>query len=347
MKASDWIVEFLIRNGVTDAFGLPGVVVLELVYAMERRTPEFTPHLSYHEQGAAFAACGYAQTTGKLGVAYSTRGPGLLNMTTGIADAYYDSIPTMFLTAHNYKDMNSKMRILNNQEMDTVEVVRSFTKFSSRIDDICQVKDIVKRAYVAATTGRKGPVFIDILSSVMKEDLTDDGYELEIMPIDNAYKKEISAACDDIVERISKAKHPIILAGNGVIQSDTQAYVDDFASKAGIPILTSRTGQDIFPRSKMYYGYVGSHAARYSHFILSKADLIIALGNRLSFPVNSKSFKPIVDNCTTLRVDVDDNEFERPVPNSINYHFNLADLMPVLAKRKASYEDSKKWLEIC
>lgn len=131
MKAADWIIDFLVSKGVTDVFGLPGAVVLELLYAMDRRKPQLTPHLNYHEQGAAFAACGYAQATGKLGVAYATRGPGMTNMLTAMADAFYDSIPTMFFTAHNSRQKRPEMRVENNQEIDTVAVAASVTKIRS------------------------------------------------------------------------------------------------------------------------------------------------------------------------------------------------------------------------
>ena len=102
VKGSDYIVSFLIDNGVTDVFGIPGGVVLDFLYALDKRNQDITVHLNYHEQSSAYAACGYSQVEGKLGVAYATRGPGVTNMITAIADAYYDSIPVMFITAHSY-----------------------------------------------------------------------------------------------------------------------------------------------------------------------------------------------------------------------------------------------------
>ena len=129
MKAADWIVDYLISIGVADAFGVPGAVVLEFLYAMDRRKAELTPHLNYHEQGASFAACGYAQATGKLGIAYATRGPGMTNMLTAMADAYYDSVPVMFFTAHSSEEIERKMRVKNNQEINTVAIAASVTKY--------------------------------------------------------------------------------------------------------------------------------------------------------------------------------------------------------------------------
>lgn len=345
MNAADWIVDYLIRQEVTDSFGLPGVVVLELLYAMDRRKEELTPHLTYHEQGAAFAACGYAQATGKLGVAYSTRGPGLTNMITGMADAYYDSLPTMFLTAHNSRDMKKQMRILNNQEMDTVSVVSGFTKYSVRIDRIEDVKREVQKAYTLATTGRKGPVFLDILSSVLKSEIPEGDCPVE-MPVETDADK-VRVAAEEIAARIQNAKRPVLLIGSGVRQSQTQALVRQIAAKAGIPILSSRTAQDMVPDAREYYGFVGSHATRHSNFIISKSDLMIVLGNRMAFPVNSKSFKPVVEHAATIRIDVDASEYNRDVPNSVPYPFDLQNILPELAKMDLSYSGREEWISVC
>ena len=137
------------------------------------------PHLSYHEQGGAFAACGYAQTTGKLGVAYSTRGPGVTNMITAIADAYYDSIPCMFFTAHSTQNLVPEMRVMNNQEIDTISLVSSITKYAVRIDKIEDLQKNILAAYNMAMSDRKGPVFIDIFSGLFSQDVCENSIEQE------------------------------------------------------------------------------------------------------------------------------------------------------------------------
>ena len=219
MKAADWIVDFLISKGVTNTFGLPGAVVLELLYAMDRRKPELTPHLNYHEQGAAFAACGYAQATGKLGVAYATRGPGMINMLTAVADAYYDSTPTMFFTAHNSEIKRPEMRVENNQEIDTVTLASSVTKYAVRIDDVAELRRELRKAYAIANTGRKGPVFLDIASSVLRQEVDPDA-----MPDQKTVQTpDVSEISDKIAAKLRKAKRPVILIGAGVRQSGTEA----------------------------------------------------------------------------------------------------------------------------
>lgn len=344
MRADDWIIDYLVGKGVTDIFGIPGVVVMDFLYAIDRRKPVITPHLNYHEQGGAFAACGYAQATGKVGVAYGTRGPGMTNMITAIADAYYDSVPTMFFTAHSSSELRQDMRVLNNQEIDTAAMVRNVTKKAVRIDKIEDLQREVMEAYRLASTGRRGPVFLDILSSLFGKEVEP---VLEPSFQEQQQKNVAVAAAAEIGKRIKSAKRPILLIGSGVRNDNNHVKLRALASKNGIPILSSRTAQDILPDSPEYFGFVGSRATRYSNFILSKADLIIALGNRMSFPVQSKSFRPVVENAFTIRVDVDESEFIRPVPNSVNFAADVADVLTELVKADLTYETSASWLNVC
>lgn len=341
MRADDWIVDFLVKHGITDVFGIPGVVVMDFLYAVDRRNSEITPHLTYHEQGGAFAACGYAQSTGKLGVAYSTRGPGLTNMVTAIADAYYDSVPTMFITAHSSIELSSDMRVLNNQEIDTVSIVQNITKKAVRIDSIEDLQREFISAYNCAVNGRQGPVFLDIYNGLF-------GKDIEVETIETV-KTEFD--CDDVIseieERIKKAKRPIILIGNGARSENCKINLKKIINRYQIPVLSSRAGQDIIPDSSLFYGFVGSRATRYSNFILSKCDLIIAIGNRMSFPTKSKSFSPVVEKAFTIRIDVDEKEFHRKIPNSVTYNYDAEVVLEKLLASNLTYMNSTEWINIC
>ena len=200
MKGAAWIIDYLIGKGVTDIFGIPGVVIMDFLYAVDQRSPEITPHLCYHEQGGAYEACGYAQATGKLGVAYATRGPGFTNMLTAIADAYYDSIPTMFFTAHGSVDRNEHMRVLNNQEIDTVGLAKQVTKYAVRVDSIADLQREVMCAYACAVSGRKGPVFLDILTEVLNQEV-----ELQSEPAVQHEAGQAAEAAEDAAKRIQMA----------------------------------------------------------------------------------------------------------------------------------------------
>ncbi len=346
MRADDWIADFLVDRGVTDVFGIPGVVVMDFLYAIDRRKPEITPHLNYHEQGAAFAACGYAQTTGKLGVAYATRGPGFTNMLTAIADAYYDSVPTMFITAHSSETLRSEMRVMDNQEIDTVELAKSITKRAVRIDNIDSLQEEIYKAYLEATTGRKGPVFLDIYNRLFSKEV-DGGFKLHIEKKQSSIRGEGERFIKRVKQQISESHRPVFLIGNGIRGENKEALIEKISLENSIPVLSSRSGQDIIPGFINYYGFVGSRATRYSNFILSKADVIISIGNRMAFPVRSKSFAPIVEKTRIIRVDIDDSEFERDIPNSECFTLDALTALDLLGKCKLQYADPDGWMKTC
>lgn len=343
MRADDWIIDYLIKNGVTDIFGIPGVVVMDFLYAADKRTPKITPHLNYHEQGAAFAANGYAQVSNRLGVAYATRGPGFTNMITAIADAYYDSIPVLFLTAHSSLNLNTKMRAMNNQEIDTVSLVKNVTKRAVRIDNIEELQREVAISVEVAMKGRKGPVFLDIYNELFSKEV-----HAKYTLYGSDITKDDSIECvKAIVSGINKAKRPVILIGNGIREKSAIDCLIKISNTFNIPILSSRIGQDIIPNISHYYGFIGSRATRYSNFILGKADLIIAMGNRMSFPIQSKSFWPIVERTHIIRVDLDDSEFERNIPNSVTFNCDAALILKKLVNFDLEYENVDSWINVC
>lgn len=342
MKVSDYIVDYLIKQKVTDAFGVPGGVVLELIYAMDARKDELMPHLNYHEQAAGFAACGYAQASGHLGVAYATRGPGFTNLISAIADAYCDSLPVLFITGHSAGTLVDDMRVMDDQEMDTVSMVRNITKYAARIDDANLIEEALGKACHEAITGRKGPVFLDIATSVMKKDITPIEHIFE-----EALYENIHDVCKDIQEHILKAKRPVILVGDGINQAQAQKEFRCFVEEAKIPVISSRFSHDIMGESESYFGYVGSHGIRTANYVLSKADLIIAIGNRMHYPVKSESFGALTSKARVFRLEIDCSEFNREVPNAINYNTDAAQVIRTLNGILSDYGDHTEWMKVC
>ena len=348
MTVAEYIVKFLIYQNVTDAYGVPGGVILELIYAMEKYKDELMPHLNYSEQTAGFAACGYAQASGRLGVAYATRGPGISNMVTCMAEAYQESIPVLFVTAHgNRQDKtNSPMRFQYNQELNLSESVSEFTKFTCTVDSVCSVPEVLREAYVSAMSGRKGPVFLDFSSTLLKQEVDLGSIEF-LSKVDLRRESlELHALMENLHEALLCAKHPVCLIGDGIRQADVGERITDL-DKLRIPILSSRGAQDIAIRSEYYFGYIGSHGIRYSNFILSKADLIVAVGNRLAFPMNSKSFQPIRNSVKIIRMDIDDAEFQKEFPLSTNYVIDLYNFFDALETLQEVYPSHKCWVNTC
>ena len=343
MTGAQYIVDSLIRRGVTDAFGIPGGVILPLLYEMESRKPLFTPHLSYHEQCAGFAACGYAQASGKIGVAYATRGPGFTNLITAIADAYYDSLPTLFIAAHSAPCPPEGMRAMADQEMDTCSMVRNITKMAVRVDDGSTFAETIDKALSVAKESRKGPVFLDIASALFKKEITCIAKEKTVTPAKEDYSKKI----DGIATAIRNAKRPIILAGDGVNQSNAREVFLQFVEKVNIPVVSSRFSHDLMEGKANYYGYVGGHGMRSANFILSKTDLILSLGNRLHFPPKSESYGSVMDHAKLLRVEVDVNEFNRDIQNTVNYNCDLKELLSQALEINNDFGNHEEWINVC
>lgn len=352
MQVAEYIVDILIKHGVTDTFGIPGGVILRLLDAMRNREPELIPHLTYHEQSAGFAACGYAQSSGKPGVAYATRGPGITNMVTCIAEAYQESLPVLFLTAHGNRD-NHGMRFENNQELDIVSMVSDITKFAASIETIEDVITTVNKICNIATTGRKGPVLLDVASVLWNQELPFEALsKAENGIMNNAEFKEnkiYQKLFANIKRELNVAKRPIILIGDGIRHSTSKERMYRSAAFLKIPVLSSRGSEDLISGSPYYFGYIGSHGIRYSNFILSKADLIISIGNRLAFPIHSESFSAITKNAKFIRIDIDAKEFHREMPAAENYIIDAAELFQGLSIESMGVLHNRweDWLQVC
>lgn len=343
MTIADYVINILLKYEVTDTFGIPGGVILRLLDSMNNAKPELTPHLCYHEQMAGFAACGYAQYSGKLGVAYATRGPGILNMVTCIAEAYQESIPVLFITAHGSRS-HSNMRFEYNQEVDVVDMCKDITKCAVNIETKDEAISIFEKVIKCSLNGRKGPVLVDFYSPVLGADV--ESVRCVGEEKNENYKQENDDIYDDIREQLEEAHRPVVLIGDGVRHVVNRDNILGFCEDNNIPILSSRGSQDIFSNSQMYYGYIGSHGIRYANSILAKADLVISIANRLAFNVKSKSFAPVFDNKKVIRMDVDRGEFYREIPNCVNYLLDISsvDFQKLNLNIEGAFDD---WLNVC
>lgn len=339
MKGSKFIANYLVNHGVTDAFGIPGGVVLDLLYAMDAEGG-ITPHLCYHEQAAGFAAIGYAQASGKLGVSYATRGPGFTNLITPIAEAYSESLPVLFITGHATPALNKKMRVMADQEIDTCAMVSGITKFAYRLEAVDELPEVLEKAYSIAVKGRKGPVVLDIATKVF---LGEVNYDISEVSTSKGSVEDVRK----IVIAIKNAKRPVLLIGDGVNQAQKRKEVRQLANIMQIPVLSSRFSHDVLCDNELYFGYIGSHGIRYANFVLSKADLIIAMGNRLHFPVKSASYSQVTDKAKIIRIDIDSTEFEREVPNSLTLEMDLSNVVNEFLNVGAKFGSHQEWIEIC
>ena len=346
MKCSDYIVEFLISHGVTDVFGYPGATVCHLMDSLEKNE-KISNHLNYHEQACAFAACGYAQSSGKTGVAYANGGPGFTNLVTGIVDAYYDSLPTIFICGQvDTTDMVGDRKIRQNgiQEIPISRIANPFAKKSILVENVDSLQRCMEEAYFTATTGRPGPVVLEIPANIQRGSFEP-----------STQQDNMKCTIDDCPESIStiksllrKAERPLILAGNGIKISGLKELFREVANKLGIPVVFSLPAFDLLEYDHpLNYGYIGNNGFRYSNYILQKADLILSIGSRLDGKQVGKNPKEFVHGATLIRIDVDKNELSEKI--SENEYQILIDADKLLKNLKNSKERLMipNWISVC
>lgn len=347
MKVSDCIVSFLIEKGITDVFGYPGGSVTNLMESLRNHANEICAHVVYNEQAAAFAACGYAVSSGKLGVAYATGGPGATNMITAIGHAYFDSIPIICFTGNvNLYEMHGDMPIRQKgfQELDILPLVTGVTKACMRVESANDIRYCLEKAYSIAMSGRKGPVLIDLPMNILREDV-DDQYLKIYIDERNEKKQEIPI---DVIEKwISEAKRPCLLLGNGIKSANEQSRINELIKKAGIPYVTSMIAFDVVPHNEFYYGFVGAYGNRTANFVVEKSDLVISIGSRMDIRqvgVNREKFAP---NARIIRFDIDKGELEYKVhADELGVCADVSDALDVLTN--CQFKDSyQEWISVC
>ena len=339
MKASDYIVEYLLRQNITDVFGYPGGMVTHLMDSLSKFP--IKSHVTYHEQGAAFAACGYAQTTGKVGVAYATSGPGATNLITGICNAYFDSIPTLFITGQvNTFEYKGELGVRQRgfQETDIVSIVSPVTKYAVRITDATKLKWYLDYAFYIAQEGRRGPVLLDIPMDIFRADIDPqsmEGFEAPVYNRDNSF--------DKLKEALSKASRPVILAGSGIKTSNAADKFNEVIRKHDIPVVTTMLAVDT---AKDSYGFIGAYGTRTANFIVAKSDLVISLGARLDVRQTGAGRENFAPDAVIVRVEIDAGELSLRVhDDEIQIHADVNDVLDTLLE--ADTRDLTGWNEVC
>lgn len=344
MKTSDYIVEYIIDRGITDVFGYPGGMVTHLMDSFSRYQSQITAHVTYHEQGAAMAACGYAQVSGKTGVAYATSGPGATNLITGIANAYMDSIPTIFITGQvNSFEQKCELRVRQKgfQETDIVSMVKPITKFAAQINDATKIKYYLDKAFFIANHGRKGPVLLDVAMDVTRTDINTDELEGYFHIEKNKIKVEVS----HLIPIIRRAKKPVILIGNGLDRRLKEWK--DTINKLSIPVVSSMIAMDIQEGLDFFYGFIGAYGNRTANFVVAKSDLIIAIGSRLDIRQVGAKREHFAKEATLIRVDIDEGELTYKVhDDEIDILADAGEFIDEILN-KWPIRDYSYWIDIC
>lgn len=333
------LIESLKKEGVEIIFGYPGGQVLPIFDALYDAPVKFI--LTRHEQAAAHAADGYARATGKTGVCIATSGPGATNLVTGIATAYMDSVPMVAITGQ------VKSFLIGNdafQEADITGITRPITKHNYLVEDVKDLARIVKEAFHIASTGRPGPVLIDLPSDIQQQE-TEFIYPEKVdirgyKPTYEGHPGQIKRAAKAITE----SKRPILYVGGGVIISEASEEVRELATKNDIPVTTTLLGMGAFPQGhKLSLGMLGMHGTAYANHSIMESDLIIAVGARFDDRVTGKldAFAP---HAKVIHIDIDPASVSKSVAVDIPIVGDAKTILKHLNKI-VKKPDTKAWLE--
>ena len=308
LTGAEIVVECLKEQGVDTVFGYPGGAILNIYDALYRHQDEITHILTSHEQGASHAADGYARATGRVGVCLATSGPGATNLVTGIATAYMDSIPVVAITCNVGNSLLGKDSF---QEIDITGVTMPITKYNFIVKDITKLAKTIRRAFTIASSGRPGPVLVDITKDVTAALCDYERQEPE--PIVRQSDTIRDEDMDRAIEMIRKAQKPFIFVGGGAVISNASEELRAFAEKIQAPVADSLMGKGAFDgKHELYTGMVGMHGTKTSNFGITEADLLIVIGARFSDRVIGNASK-FAKNAVILQLDIDPAEINKNI----------------------------------
>ena len=341
MTGSEIIIECLKREGVKHVFGYPGGVVLNLFDTLYD-DKDIKVILTRHEQGAVHAADGYARASGKPGVVLVTSGPGATNTVTGIATAYMDSIPLVVMTGQVPTAMIGNDAF---QEADIVGITRSCVKYNFLVKDINDLARIMREAFFMATSGRPGPVLIDLPKDVTVNKTEFEWPEKVFIRSYNPTYEGNRWMIEKAITEIGRAKKPLIVAGGGCITADASKELRELAEAASIPVTTTLMGLGAFPGShRLCIGMLGMHGTYVANRAVQNADLLIAIGMRFDDRVTGK-IEGFAPNARIIHIDIDPTSIRKNVRVDVPV---VGDVKRVLQQLNKMFRESaqEQWDEV-
>ena len=347
LSGAEIFLECLKKEGVKEIFGYPGGVILTIYEALYHCN-EIKHYLVRHEQAAIHAAEGYARVTGKPGVALVTSGPGACNAITGIANAYYDGYPIIVFTGQVGLDQIGNDAF---QEADIVGITRSCCKHNYLVNDVSQLPRIIKEAFHIATTGKPGPVVIDLPKDILSqktkfvypEKVHLPGYN----PTYNGHPRQIVKA----LELLCEAERPMIIAGGGVVASGAEKELTELAEKLNIPVANTLMAMGAYPASsKKSLGMLGMHGNYWANHAVSNCDVLFAIGTRFNDRITG-CLKRFAKDAQVIHVDIDPCSISKNVPVDIPIVGDAKNVLSAMLnefnnnKYETNHEVKQIWFE--
>src|SRR3954452_21415347 len=339
MRAADALMESLKAEGVTDIFGIPGGANLPTYDALV--DAGFHHVQVRHEQGGGHAAEGYAKASGKVGVAFATSGPGATNLITAIADAMLGSVPTVFITGQ------VKSHLIGTdgfQEADILGATLPFVKHSFQVTDARQITEYVHEPFHVASTGRPGPVLLDVPSDLFRADID---YSPRTEPVElPGYKPSVEGNIKQIriaAKALANARRPIFYTGGGVINANASEELRELAGSDRIPVTSTLMGLGAFPASsENWLGMLGMHGTFTANYAMDKADLIVAIGARFDDRITGK-LSEFAPHAKVIHIDIDPAEISKNVGAHIPIVGDVKLVLPKLTREyRALQTDSSR-----
>jgi len=346
MTGADVIADAFIKHNLKRIYTFPGGTIAPVLDTVNKRNIEI--FCAYHEQGAGYTALAAARLTRKPQVVMVTSGPGVTNLATVVADAYFDSTPLIAITGQvGTGDINSgrQVRQCGFQQVDTISLMKPITKATFLPLSSDDLPSMLEEAFYVAAEGRQGPVVIDLPMDVQREALIENSYSIPYKAL-----RPVGPALDLIdkaVQWIANAKKPVIFAGQGVLISEACAELRQLAEKYGIPVVMSLLGLGAFPtHNPLALGFVGHTGNQYAGCAIHEADLVLAVGVRLDVRQTGSCTEQFVPNGRVVRIDLDQNELKYPrVRTDLNIYSDarlaLSKLLEALKKKPVT--DISKW----
>ena len=357
IKVSDYIANFLSKNGITDVFTVTGGGAMHLNDSLGHH-PNLKCTYNHHEQACAIAAEGYTRVSGKLAAVCVTSGPGGTNAITGVLGGWLDSIPMFILSGQVKRETtisstNLPLRQLGDQEFNIVECVKTMTKYAKMISEPNEIAYHLEKALYIALHGRGGPVWLDIPLDVQGTVVDTD--KLVHFDKNELISQEIPKVKNDVVaqiiDKIKTAKRPVIIAGTGIRLGQAHDEFLKLIEKLNIPVVTAWNAHDVLWNShRLFCGKPSTVGTRGGNFVVENSDLLISLGCRLNIRQISYNYKNFAKNAYKIIVDIDAAELQKPtISPDLPIHADVKDVIGKLLETEFvnQNEEHVKWLEWC
>lgn len=349
-KLSDYVIDFVARQGVHHIFEMVGGAITHLVDSVHGRR-DIQCVSMHHEQAAAFAAEAYARMNGRLGVAMATSGPGALNMLTPIGSCYFDSVPCLFITGqvntYEYK-FDKPVRQIGFQETDIVSVSRPLTKYAQLVKSPADIRYCLEKAVFLAQSGRPGPVLLDIPMNVQRAKVDPSRLRRFLGSAEHrrlaAVRPVSAAAIKKIVSMLERARRPLVLVGGGVRASGASAELEKFLKRTGFPMVSSLMGLDALAHEDgSFIGLIGSYGNRRSNLALANCDLLLVLGSRLDTRQTGARTDTFARAAIKIHVDIDPHELGAKVRPDVAVCSDVKEFLRRLNATPTRRLDLRAW----